>query len=165
MLPMQTCTLLNTLLLLCVTNQYAIFGHFFLPIRLMIRFTESDEPDWKGYFYAVLLFVAAALQSLILNHHYIRLFRLGMRVRTAVFAAVYSKVRRCVCMHVCMCVWCVCVCVWCVCMCARVYMCMCVCMCVCVCVHVCVCVVCVHVCICACVCVCACMCGMYMCVW
>ena len=108
---------------------------FSLSIRLMIRFTESDEPDWKGYFYAVLLFVAAALQSLILNHYWIRLFRLGMRVRTAVIAAVYSKVRWCVCMHVCVCV-CVhvCVCVWCVCMCARVYMCMCVCMCVCVCV-------------------------------
>ena len=70
----------------------------------MIRFTEDDtQPDWKGYFYAVLLFAIAAVQSLILNHYWIRVFRLGMRVRTAVVASVYDKVGVCVCVFVCHC--------------------------------------------------------------
>lgn len=66
--------------------------------RLMIRFTEDPtEPDWKGYFYAVLLFVVAVVQSLIYNHYFILIMPLSMRARTAIIAAVYRKV----CVHVC----------------------------------------------------------------
>ena len=61
----------------------------------MIRFTEDEsEPSWKGYFYAVLLFVAAVVQSLLLHQYFHRCFTVGMRMRTAIVAAVYQKVRQ-----------------------------------------------------------------------
>ena len=60
----------------------------------MIEFTQDETiPDWRGYVYAVLLFVAAAIQSLILHNYFQRCFIMGMNIRTAVIAAVYSKVR------------------------------------------------------------------------
>ena len=59
----------------------------------MIHFTEDDsEPSWKGYFYAFLLFMAAVLQSLLLHQYFHRCFVVGMRIRTAIVAAVYQKV-------------------------------------------------------------------------
>ena len=63
--------------------------------RLLITFTEDrDEPDWKGYFYAVLLFVTAVVQSLFLHQYFHRCFTLGMRMRSAIVAAIYKKVGR-----------------------------------------------------------------------
>ena len=59
----------------------------------MINFTEDrSEPAWKGYFYAVLLFIAAVVQSLLLHQYFHRCFVVGMRMRTAIVAAVYRKV-------------------------------------------------------------------------
>ena len=59
----------------------------------MIRFTEDGtEPDWKGYLYAVLLFVVAVVQSLFLHQYFHRCYVVGMRVRTAIISAVYNKV-------------------------------------------------------------------------
>ena len=59
----------------------------------MIHFTQDETvPDWRGYVYAILLFVAALLQSLFLNQYFHRCFMMGMDIRTATIAAVYSKV-------------------------------------------------------------------------
>ena len=59
----------------------------------MIKFTsDPNEPPWHGYLYAVLLFLAAVLQSLFLNQYFFRCYALGMRMRTAIIAAVYNKV-------------------------------------------------------------------------
>ena len=61
--------------------------------RLMIKFTEdTEEEDWKGYVYAAMLFVTAVVQSLLLHQYFHRCFVVGMRVRTAIISAVYSKV-------------------------------------------------------------------------
>lgn len=61
--------------------------------RLMISFTEDKSSyNWEGYLYAVLLFVVALLQSLFLQQYFQRCFVLGMKVRTAIMAAVYKKV-------------------------------------------------------------------------
>lgn len=60
----------------------------------MIRFTQDDsQPDWHGYLYAVLLFLAAMVQSLFLNQYFHRCFTMGMNVRTSVIALIYSKAR------------------------------------------------------------------------
>lgn len=48
---------------------------------------------WEGYLYAVLLFVVALLQSIFLQQYFQRCFVLGMKVRTAIMAAVYKKVK------------------------------------------------------------------------
>ena len=67
------------------------------PCRWMIQFTQDEsEPEWKGYLYAVLLFVTAVIQSLFLHQYFHRCFVLGMRIRTAIIAAVYKKVHVCV---------------------------------------------------------------------
>ena len=71
---------------------------FSLPLsirvfRLMISFTQDEnEPDWKGYLYAALLFFTAVIQSLFLHQYFHRCFTLGLRIRSAIVAAVYKKV-------------------------------------------------------------------------
>ena len=68
--------------------------------RLLINFaSKSEEPAWKGYLYAVLLFAVAFTQAMLLQQHFIRVFTAGMRVRTAIIAAVYNKVIREVARH------------------------------------------------------------------
>ena len=60
----------------------------------MINYTSDPTiAGWQGYFYAVLLFVTAVIQSLCLHQYFHRCFVVGMRIRTVVVAAVYKKVR------------------------------------------------------------------------
>lgn len=59
----------------------------------MISFTQDKSSyAWEGYLYAVLLLAVAILQSLLLQQYFQRCFVLGMKVRTALMAAVYKKV-------------------------------------------------------------------------
>ena len=59
----------------------------------MINFTnDPTEPSWHGYLYAFLLFMVAVIQSLFLHQYFHRGFTLGLRMRTAIIAAVYRKV-------------------------------------------------------------------------
>ncbi|KAF7219965.1 ATP-binding cassette sub-family C member 2 [Nothobranchius furzeri] len=61
-------------------------------LKMMISFTQKPSSyDWEGYLYAVLLLVVALLQSLFLQQYFQRCFVLGMKVRTAIMAAVYKK--------------------------------------------------------------------------
>ncbi|KAM7408746.1 hypothetical protein PAMA_002464 [Pampus argenteus] len=61
-------------------------------LKLMIAFTQDKSRyTWEGYVYAVLLLVVAILQSLFLQQYFQRCFVLGMKVRTAIMAAVYKK--------------------------------------------------------------------------
>lgn len=49
---------------------------------------------WKGYFYAFLLFLTAVLQTLVLSQYFHRMFVVGLRMRTALIAAIYRKALR-----------------------------------------------------------------------
>ncbi|XP_023265173.1 canalicular multispecific organic anion transporter 1 [Seriola lalandi dorsalis] len=61
-------------------------------LKLMVSFTQDKSRyTWEGYLYAVLLLVVAILQSLFLQQYFQRCFVLGMKVRTAIMAAVYKK--------------------------------------------------------------------------
>lgn len=61
-------------------------------LKLMVSFTEDKSSyNWEGYLYSVLLFVVALLQSLFLQQYFQQCFVLGMKVRTAIMAAVYKK--------------------------------------------------------------------------
>ncbi|XP_072293747.1 ATP-binding cassette sub-family C member 2 [Eucyclogobius newberryi] len=61
-------------------------------LKLMIDFTQNtSRPVWEGYLYALLLLFVAVLQSLFLQQYFQRCFVLGMKVRTAITAAVYKK--------------------------------------------------------------------------
>ena len=61
--------------------------------RLMIGYVnDPSQPEWRGYFYAIALFVAVTLRSIISHQHYHRNNLTGMRVRAAAMAVVYRKV-------------------------------------------------------------------------
>ncbi|XP_067207174.1 multidrug resistance-associated protein 1 isoform X3 [Linepithema humile] len=63
-------------------------------LKLLIGFIEGDEPMWKGYFYSVLLLLTATLQTLVLSQYFHRMFLVGLRIRTALIAAIYRKALR-----------------------------------------------------------------------
>ena len=62
--------------------------------RLIIQFVgfHTPEDEWKGYLYAVVIFVVAVIQSICLHQYFIRVMVVGMRLRTAVMSIVYKKV-------------------------------------------------------------------------
>ncbi|XP_072838914.2 multidrug resistance-associated protein 1 [Pogona vitticeps] len=61
-------------------------------LKLLINFVSDREaPSWQGYLYAVLLFVSAGLQTLVLHQYFHICFVTGMRLKTAVIGAVYRK--------------------------------------------------------------------------
>ncbi|XP_067393213.1 ATP-binding cassette sub-family C member 2 isoform X2 [Emydura macquarii macquarii] len=61
-------------------------------LKLLISFVADPlSYAWQGYLYAVLLFVAALVQSICLQQYFQLCFLLGMSVRTALMAAVYKK--------------------------------------------------------------------------
>lgn len=60
-------------------------------LRLIINFVGGDEPIWKGVFYAILLFLVAATQTLFLAQYFNRMFFVGLRIRTALISAIYRK--------------------------------------------------------------------------
>ncbi|XP_011305034.1 multidrug resistance-associated protein 1 isoform X4 [Fopius arisanus] len=63
-------------------------------LKLLIKFMEGSEPTWKGYFYAVLLFFTAVIQTIVLSQYFNRMFIVGLRIRTALIAAIYRKALR-----------------------------------------------------------------------
>ncbi|KAL7855415.1 hypothetical protein AOLI_G00190190 [Acnodon oligacanthus] len=61
-------------------------------LKLLIGFTQDKSMHaWQGYLYASLLLVVAIIQSVFLQQFTLRCFKLGMRVRAAISAAVYKK--------------------------------------------------------------------------
>ncbi|KYM99989.1 Multidrug resistance-associated protein 1 [Cyphomyrmex costatus] len=63
-------------------------------LKLLIGFIEGDEPMWKGYLYSILLLLTAMLQTLVLSQYFHRMFLVGLRIRTALIAAIYRKALR-----------------------------------------------------------------------
>ncbi|XP_043228721.1 multidrug resistance-associated protein 1-like [Amphibalanus amphitrite] len=53
--------------------------------------SDSSEPAWHGYFYAVLMVLVSVLMSLVLGQYFLLMMTLGMHVRTALMSAVYTK--------------------------------------------------------------------------
>jgi len=67
----------------------------FIISRFLISFVETKDELWKGYFYAVLMFAAASVQTLVLAQYFNRMLFVGLRIRTALISAIYRKVRMC----------------------------------------------------------------------
>ncbi|KAK2159275.1 hypothetical protein LSH36_155g02029 [Paralvinella palmiformis] len=60
--------------------------------RYLIQFTENKEAEmWKGYMFAALFFVSAALYSFFFHQLYYIGMVLGMRIKASIIAAVYEK--------------------------------------------------------------------------
>lgn len=60
-------------------------------LRLIINFVSEDEPLWRGYLYAGLLFGIASTQTLFLAQYFHRMFLVGLRIRTALISAIFRK--------------------------------------------------------------------------
>ncbi|XP_077284669.1 multidrug resistance-associated protein 1-like [Arctopsyche grandis] len=60
-------------------------------LSLLISFVSGDEYVWKGYLYAVLLFLVAMIQTLVLSQYFHRMFLVGLRIRTALTSVIYRK--------------------------------------------------------------------------
>ena len=59
----------------------------------MIKFTQDEtQPNFYGYLYAILLFVVELLKFLLFSQFFMLSRVVGMRIRTAIVAAVYKKV-------------------------------------------------------------------------
>lgn len=67
--------------------------HFRILLRYLIRFADDPTvPTWKGYCYAVLMFISVEVYSLIFNQYFQYAMKNGMNVRTVLVAAVFRKV-------------------------------------------------------------------------
>ncbi|XP_060696408.1 multidrug resistance-associated protein 1 isoform X2 [Hemiscyllium ocellatum] len=61
-------------------------------LKLLLQFINNDKaPSWQGYFYVVLLFLCAFIQTLFLHQYFQICFVTGMRLKTAIIGAVYRK--------------------------------------------------------------------------
>ncbi|XP_030063833.1 ATP-binding cassette sub-family C member 3 isoform X2 [Microcaecilia unicolor] len=61
-------------------------------LSLLIVFIKTDDaPSWWGYLIAVLMFLCALLQTLLLHQHFQYVFVTGMRLRTAITGVIYRK--------------------------------------------------------------------------
>ncbi|XP_049833464.1 multidrug resistance-associated protein 1-like [Schistocerca gregaria] len=63
-------------------------------LKLLISFVEGNESMWKGYTYAGLMFGTTVVQTLVLAQYFHRMSIVGLRVRTAMTAAIYRKALR-----------------------------------------------------------------------
>lgn len=83
------------LIFIVVLKLIASLLTFTSPIVLnwLISFMTNDEPTWKGYFYAVIMFVSSHLESLFNSQYEFRIFVIGMRMRSCIISVIYRKVK------------------------------------------------------------------------
>lgn len=61
-------------------------------LNMLISFiNDSTSRIWWGYAISILMFLSAALQTLLLHQHFHYCFVTGMRLRTAIIGAIYRK--------------------------------------------------------------------------
>ncbi|KAL9964378.1 hypothetical protein ACROYT_G028009 [Oculina patagonica] len=61
-------------------------------MNLLISYTQdSTQETWKGYVYAVSMFLVSVCMSTIIHQYWQIVFVLGMRIRTAIIGMVYAK--------------------------------------------------------------------------
>ena len=66
---------------------------FILCYRALIRFVKDpEEPAWRGYFYAAVMFLFFLLQTAVLHQYSVKAMLIGMRLRSTICASVYNKV-------------------------------------------------------------------------
>ena len=70
-------------MLLCIPN-----------FRLLIDSTANDSDSSSNiYMYPVLMFFVSLIQSIFYHQHFDTTYRVGMRIRASIVAAIYKKVR------------------------------------------------------------------------
>ena len=85
-----------TMLFILIIKFIASLMTFVNPIVLdwLIAFINNkDEPTWKGYFYASLMFVSPMIESFLNNQYEFGIQTIGMRVRACLISSIYKKVK------------------------------------------------------------------------
>ncbi|KAF8364170.1 hypothetical protein PRIPAC_91093 [Pristionchus pacificus] len=71
-----------------------LFVNPFLLNELITFVSDAEAPFWQGLSYAILMFVVSESRSIILNQYNSIMMRMGMKLQTALTAAVYRKTLR-----------------------------------------------------------------------
>ncbi|KAH9635556.1 hypothetical protein HF086_003170 [Spodoptera exigua] len=95
---------ISILPVLCLTFGYHFLFAVFLKVihdvlifvspqllKLIIGFIEGDDPVWKGYLYAVSMFLCCVIQSLFLGQYFINLSVISVQIKNALCSVVYKK--------------------------------------------------------------------------
>ena len=78
---------------LCCHRIPAYVSDSILCYRALIRFVKDpEEPAWRGYFYAAVMFLFFLLQTAVLHQYSVKAMLIGMRLRSTICASVYNKV-------------------------------------------------------------------------
>ncbi|KAI1698658.1 ABC transporter transmembrane region domain-containing protein [Ditylenchus destructor] len=70
------------------------FVNPFLLKKLIDFVTDENAKLWQGVSYALLMFCASELRSLMVNYYFFVMFRVGVKLQTVLTAAVYKKTLR-----------------------------------------------------------------------
>ncbi|XP_022245979.1 multidrug resistance-associated protein 1-like isoform X2 [Limulus polyphemus] len=60
-------------------------------LALVIAYISGDEPYWRGFFYASLMFLASMIESLFNSQYEYLIYCIAMRIRSCVTSALYRK--------------------------------------------------------------------------
>ncbi|CAB3223734.1 unnamed protein product [Arctia plantaginis] len=60
-------------------------------LRLLIGFVEGKEPVWRGYLYAVSMFVCSCLHTVIMGQYFLKTSLVGVKINCALSSMVYKK--------------------------------------------------------------------------
>ena len=60
-------------------------------VNLLIDFVQSDEPQWKGYLYTVLICLVTLFNTILNSQCFYQEYLVGLRVKTALISAIYRK--------------------------------------------------------------------------
>ncbi|TRY70343.1 hypothetical protein TCAL_02430 [Tigriopus californicus] len=60
-------------------------------LSLLINYTTSSEPEWKGYLYMTLMVVVNMMKTLTLSHYFFMFTIIGQSIRTMLISAIYKK--------------------------------------------------------------------------
>jgi len=55
---------------------------------------SNDEPQWRGYFYASLMFISPLFESILNSQYEYRISLICMRIRACIISVIYKKVRK-----------------------------------------------------------------------
>jgi hypothetical protein len=53
---------------------------------------DSQEPDWHGFLYAIIMFISPMIESFITNHYETGIGIIAMRMRSCLMNSIYKKV-------------------------------------------------------------------------
>ncbi|CAM1314611.1 ABCC2 (predicted) [Pycnogonum litorale] len=66
-----------------------------LFLNLLLNFVSSStDPQWKGWFYAVTLFISVELQSLLISRYFFHQFSFTIKIHAALVSTIYKKTLR-----------------------------------------------------------------------